>query len=247
MSETTTAFLAGTAVAGVSALLLIKGGFSLGQPVTQMPVGMTPTQPQAVLSQVPAVAPITTTIPALTPEMLGQVGSDGLKSQFALQQQMIEQLKTQLEQQRVLATQLQTQLESQRTESQRVAAQIQDQKRDQDMRTLLQQSGVGVNVPVAQVQNQNNMQVIMLWAVGGVFLLLVVGGGVMLLTVVLMSQQSSSRRGGGKTNYIVQPLPMPAPPYNPPHYPQRPASPMYALPPRIRQVDAKAYYDDDDF
>ncbi len=244
MSETTTAFLAGTAVAGVSALLLIKGGFSLGQPVTQMPVGMTPTQPQ-VISQVPAPAPpITTTIPALSPELLAQAGGEQVRSQFAAQQQVIDQLKTQLEQQRVLATQLQTQLESQRIESQRVANQIQDQKRDQDVRALLQANGVGA--PAAQAQSQN-IQVIMLWAVGGVFLLLIVGGGVMLLTVVLMSQQSSSRRGNGKTNYIVQPLPMPAPSYNPPPYPQRQAGPMYALPPRIRQVDAKAYYDDDDF
>lgn len=239
MSETTTAFLAGTAVAGVTALLLIKGGFSLGQPAPQL-VGLQPSQPAlSTFTQQPPFSPTTAQLPTGNTDPWNAGNAELWRTQFELQRQTIEQLKTQLEQQRNLSEQLKTQLEQQRNDSQRVLAQLQDQQRQVENRFLFQQH----QAPAGPLNNQNSMQVILLWSIGGIFLVMVVGGGIMMISMVMLSQQNGRRNQ--RPNYVVQPLPFPMPAPNYPQQPQHRGGGTYVLPPRIRQVDAQAYYDDE--
>lgn len=242
MSETTTAFLAGTAVAGVTALLFMKGGLST-QP---MPVvGMQPTLPTASLS-----LPTTT---AVSPQSyagadpLTQSQTAILQSQLQQQQQMTEQLRNQLEQQKSLTDQLRNQFDQQRSQSDRVIAQIQDQQRSMDRMSLQQGLPLSPGMGVAP-QSQDSTQTLVLWLAGGTALVLIVGGGAVLMVMVMLTQQSSSRRPSRPVNYAVPPggyLPMgyPIEPPYPPAPPHRPAG--YALPQRIRRIEQAPYYDDE--
>ncbi len=230
MSETT-AFLAGTAIAGVSALLLLKGGFGLGQPGAY---GIAPNPPAAL--------PSATTAPLQTsnlPDPWAQNQNELLRAQLEQQKTLTTQLRSQLEQQESMAEQLQNQLEQQRNQSDRVVAQLNDQQRSVDRLTLQQglpNGGRGVTLP--NQGNQGSVQTVLLWAVGGVFLLVVVGGGALLLLVVVLASQPS-RRQRPSQNYILHTQAPPDPYYPPSPPPQNPRQATYVLPQQrnMRRMD----------
>ena len=117
MSETT-AFLAGSAVAGVAALLMLKsGGLSLSQPEVLQQYAQAPS---ALITPAPIVGP---TLPdndnkeseALLRNQLdtNKSATDELKLQLEQQKFLTEQIKLQLEQQRETTAQLRSQLDEQ--------------------------------------------------------------------------------------------------------------------------------------
>ena len=243
MSETT-AFLAGTAVAGVSALLLLKGGLGVGDAMVPSYNSGLSTPPN--LSTAPAVVP---------QDGWSQGNPDQMQLKLDQQNTLTAQLRTQLDQQETLTDDLRDQLERQRNEFDRVAARLEDQQRSVDRLTLQQglpDSGGSGSLAVPQ---QGNGTAIAIWVIGGMFVVVVAGGGALLLTVVLLSGQQQSRRQSRaqqQQHYILHnapgvPQPYAAPP--PPHYPSQPAYPRgakpgqtYTLPPRnVRRVDSDYY------
>lgn len=243
MSETT-AFLAGTAVAGLSALLLLKGGLGVGDP------------------QVPAYSPSLSAAPSLsTAAPAPPSGTEGwgqsnnpevLIAQLDQQKTLTAQLRSQLDQQESMTDQLRSQLEQQRNQSERVATQLQEQQRAVDRLTLQQ----GLPDPMGPagalgVPAPSNNTAIAIWVIGGVFLLVVIVGGVVLLGVVLLSGSPSSRRQPRpQQHYILHNSPGTAaayPPVYPPRHPSHSAHsahsaqqglPTYTLPPRnVRRVE----------
>lgn len=228
MSETT-AFLAGTAIAGVSALLLLKGGLGLGQ-----------SAPYGLRTNPPTVLPPAVSTQPLPSESSGwsQSQDELLRAQLKQQETLTTQLRAQLEQQEAVTTQLRSQLEQQRNQSDRFVAQLQDQQRSVDRLSIQQgMPNVGGGAVLAPQTNQNSTQVLVLWAIAGFFLLVVVVGGVLLLVVVVLASQSS-RRQRPSHNYILHNQVPPDPYYPPPPAPQRPRHTTYVLPQRnVRRVD----------
>ncbi len=226
MSETT-AFLAGTAIAGVSALLLLKGGLGMSQP---SPYDLRPPSLPSALSPATPAQP-------LAPQPWSQNQDELLRAQLKQQETLTTQLRSQLEQQEAVVTQLRSQLDQQRNDSDRVVAQLQDQQRSVDRLSLQQGLPNNNGGAVLAAQNpQNSSQVVVLWAIAGVFLLVVAVGGVLLLVVVVLASQSS-RRQRPSHNYILHNQ-GPDPYYPPSHSPQRPRQTTYVLPQRnVRRVD----------
>ena len=242
MSETT-AFLAGTAVAGVSALLLLKGGLGVGD-------AMVPSYNPGL-----STPPNISTAPAVVPQDGWSQNGNQEQMRLKLDQQntVTAQLRTQLEQQEALTDELRDQLERQRNEFDRVAARIEDQQRSVDRLTLQQglpDSGSGGALAVPP---QENGTAIAVWVIGGIFVVVVAGGGALLLTVVLLSgQQQSRRQSRAQQHYILHnapSMPQPYAPPPPPRYPSQPAYPRgakpgqtYTLPPRnVRRIDSDYY------
>ncbi len=243
MSETT-AFLAGTAVAGVSALLLLKGGLGVGDAmVSSYNPGLSTPQNLA-------------TAPAVVPQDGWSQDGNAEQMRLKLDQNntLTAQLRNQLEEQEKLTNDLQSQLERQRNEFDRVASRLEDQRRDMDRLTLQQglpdSSSGALSVP----QQQGNGTAIAIWVIGGIFVVVVAGGGALLLTVVLLSGQQQSRRQSRaqQQHYILHNAPGAPQPYAPPpppRYPSQPAYPRgakpgqtYTLPPRnVRRIDSDYY------
>lgn len=246
MSETT-AFLAGTAVAGVSALLLLKGGLGVGD-------AMVPSYNPGLSTPPPLSA-----APATVPTDGWSQGNNTEQMRLKLEQQntLTAQLRSQLEQQETLTDDLQDQLERQRNEFDRVAARIEDQQRSVDRLTLQQGLPDSSGSGALTVPPQRNGTAIAIWVIGGIFVVVVAGGGALLLTVVLLSGQQQSRRQSRaqqQQHYILHSAPaMPQQPYAPPPYPPRyPSQPpyprgtkpgqTYTLPPRnVRRMDNDHY------
>lgn len=252
MSETT-AFLAGSAVAGVAALLMLKsGGLSLSQAEVLQPYAQTPA---AVLTPAPLIGP---TLPdsnnkemeALLRSQLdtNKSATDELKLQLEQQRFLTEQLKLQLEQQRETTAQLKAQLEDQRREATGVIDRLREQQRSMDMLTLQQalpredeQPSLLEQAQLLQtIQTQesaNSAQVITFWALGGILLILIVGGGIILVSiiVILIQQQRKPAKAGPVVHHpITVPLTYGQLPYgdNPPR-----RSPLI-LPPYVRRSAA---------
>ena len=248
MSETT-AFLAGSAVAGVAALLMLKsGGLSLSQPEVLQPYAQTPS---TFVTPAPLVGP---TLPdngnpeleALLRNQLdtNKGATDELKLQLEQQRFLTEQLKLQLEQQRDTTAQLKAQLEDQRREATGVIDRLRDQQRSMDMLTLQQalpreeDPSLLEQAQVLQtIQNRDSAssaQVVTLWALGGILLILILGGGVILVSVIviLIQQQRKPNKAGPVVHHpITMPLAYNQLPYgaNPPR-----RSPLI-LPPYVRR------------
>jgi type II secretory pathway pseudopilin PulG len=104
MSDTT-AFVGGAALAGLTALIVLKGGVTIGAPNVNPPQAL-PNFSSTPLPTVPGTVSPLPTPPSLSPSPV---------SAYDLEKQQLatEQLKTQLEQQRTQAEQLKNQLQSQ--------------------------------------------------------------------------------------------------------------------------------------
>ena len=172
MSDTTS-FLGGAALAGLAAVILLRGGVSANSPVGTMPLPTLQPMPTATMP------PLTTMPPTvITPT----------PSTYDLEKQRLEtdQLKAQLEQQRVQTEQLKAQVQSQQAL----------------IETLNTQNKTnGGAVPARVVQGQPNsleaasnpVMTGMLWALGG--MILAFGGGIALvgMFVLFARQQRPSR------------------------------------------------------
>lgn len=170
MSDTTS-FLGGAALAGLAAVILLKGGVSANSPIGAAPLPAL--QPLPTVTMPPTTLPPTTLTPSPTT--------------YDLEKQRLEtdQLKTQLEQQRVQTEQLKAQVQSQQTL----------------IETLSTQSKAGVmSLPAKSTQGQPNpveqpnpVMTGLLWALGG--MMLAFGGGVALvgMFVLFARQQRPSR------------------------------------------------------
>ncbi|MGA1603872.1 MAG: hypothetical protein ACO4CG_16535 [Prochlorothrix sp.] len=258
MSETT-AFLAGSAVAGVAALLVLKGGFSLSQPEVP-PLYSAPAPPTAIAPQgTGGQQNSQTTVPDdLTSELQEQIErqqtqvSDQeqlaveLQKQLESQQKLTEELKAQLEKQRETTEELKSQLESQRLEAERVLDQVRTQQRSMDLLTLQQalpdRSTSDLLDTLRTNEQSRSTQVIILWGLGGIVVVLIVGGGLILgsLVILLVQQRKASQHPPAHPHPLTLPIGYPPPPYGstpyrandlllPPH-PRR-VNPMPSVPP----------------
>lgn len=250
MSDTT-AFLAGSAVAGVAALLMLKsGGISLSQPELAQsyspPAAIAPASPAGTVALPTQGDPATDRqVEALLRSQLddNKSSTDQLKIQLEQQKFLTEQLKLQLEQQQQTTAQLKSQLDDQRQEATAVIDRLREQQRSMDMLTLQQalpKESEGKLIEQAKLldslqtqQNQGSTtQVVMLWTLGGILLVLIVGGGVILVSVIVILIQQQ-RKPPRPVPVIHQPITLPLP------YTQMPPggyrrSPLL-LPPSVRR------------
>jgi len=248
MSETT-AFLAGSAVAGVAALLMLKsGGLSLSQPEVLQQYAQAPS---ALVTPAPIVGP---TLPdndnkeseALLRNQLdtNKSATDELKLQLEQQKFLTEQIKLQLEQQRETTAQLRSQLDEQRREATGVIDRLREQQRSMDMLTLQQalprQEDPSLLEQAQFFQTMQNRdaaspaQVVTLWVLEGILLILILGGGVILVSVIiiLVQQQRKPPKPAPVVHHpITVPLSYGQLPYGAP--PQRRSALL--LPPYVRR------------
>lgn len=165
MSETTS-FLGGAALAGLAAVILLKGGVSTNSPT------LTPTQP------IPNYGyPVTPGAPGATIPPTAGTTPDADK-----QRAETEQLRALLEQQRVQTEQLKTQLQSQQALIETMNAQ------NKAGLSALQKPAANPS----QIEN-NSVFSNLLWMLGGV--ILTFGGGIALvgMFVLFAKQQRPSR------------------------------------------------------
>jgi hypothetical protein len=179
------AFIGGVAVAGLAALLLLKGAGNSVQPnfavTPQMPAVVTPqVMPPAV--QYPYGQPIYPNQPPTAPNPDQRVEMESLKAQ-------LERLKTDNEQLRVQNNQLQWQFQSQQQQQQLFA--------QNNQRTTLQPQNTWWSSPI-------------LWLVGGVTL--TVGGGVVVAGILALF---SPRQRPARTVQVIHPYQGQTPPLVP--------------------------------
>ncbi len=172
MSDTTS-FLGGAALAGLAAIILLKGGVSASAPGFTAPQTL-PVQPY----------------PTATLPYAGMSPATATPTVYDLEKQRLEteQLKAQFEQQRVQTAQLKAQIQSQQTLIETLNAQTKPS------------GGLPIPAKVAQGQlsssesvSTNPMMTGVLWALGG--MLLAFGGGLALVGMfVLFSRQQRPSR-----------------------------------------------------
>ncbi len=171
MSDTTS-FLGGAALAGLAAIILLKGGVSANTP------GLMSPQPLPVQPYPTATMPTYGVAPTAAP------------TTYDLEKQRLEtdQLKAQVEQQRTQTEQLKAQIQSQQTLIETLTAQTKN-------------AGVmpiPARPPQGQLQstdssNNNPVMTGILWALGG--MLLAFGGGIALVGIfVLFARQQRPSR-----------------------------------------------------
>ncbi len=179
MSDTT-AFLGGAAVAGLAALVLLRGGVNPGTPTVATVPQPLPTVPLPS----PLLSPPVTTTPAASSDQQNDV------QKFA-----IDQLTKAVEQQRTETEKLREQVQRQQSVIDALATQARLTSSNFQPRTV---------PPSAQSlpDQSNSMLNSMMWALGGVALSL--GGGIVLvgMFVTLSKQQGRAAR----SVEIVQPL-----------------------------------------
>jgi hypothetical protein len=169
MSDTTS-FLGGAALAGLAAIILLRGGVSANSPIGAMPMPTLQPLPTATLPPISTLPPGTTAVPTT----------------YDLERQRLEtdQMKAQLEQQRVQTEQLKAQVQSQQALIETLNAQNKNV-----LPTLTPKSPQGQANPL----ESPNLMTGVLWALGG--MILAFGGGIALvgLFVLLARQQRPSR------------------------------------------------------
>jgi hypothetical protein len=202
MSSDTTAFLAGCAITGVAAVLLLRGGFlepSRGSSAIQ------PTQP--------SVSALSSSAPAPSPSATSQQSENDWQFERDLEQQkaITEDLKNQLERQTSETDELKTQLEEQISDTEKLVFQLQQQVEAQqqiiDEMTVQQkistadQSRTNEQLRWAEqsraantsIERTSGFQTAVLWAAGVTVLIVAIGGGVLLIVVIILLVQSQRR------------------------------------------------------
>lgn len=184
MSDTTS-FLGGAALAGLAALVVMRGGLTIGNP--GLPSQQSFQLPQLSLGQGGAINPATgQPLPALpVPSPAASVLPGRTPYEDAKLDVKVESLKAQVEQ-------LQNQVRSQQTVVDTMTAQM----RTGALTPPAQPSPIGQPiqpVPSAADQAASNMMTGLPWALGG--MMLTFGGGIALVGMfVLMSRQNRSNR-----------------------------------------------------
>ncbi len=183
MSDTT-AFVGGAALAGLAALIVLKGGITIGSP------NLSPAQSLPSFSAVPlATQPATVgVLPAPTMATPSPVSAHDLEKQ----QLVTEQLKAQIEQQRTQTDQLKNQLQSQQALIDALTAQ---NKVNPAIQTQSPPYGNRYATGLEAVDRQTSSSMVagLMWALGG--MILTFGGGIALVGMfVLFSKNQRPNR-----------------------------------------------------
>jgi hypothetical protein len=169
MSDTTS-FLGGAALAGLAAVILLRGGVSANSPMGTVPMPTLQPLPTATMPSVSTMPSVVTPAPTT----------------YDLEKQRLEteQMKVQLEQQRVQTEQLKAQVQSQQALIETLNAQNKNAP-----------TALATKTPQGQLNSleSSNLMTGMLWALGG--MILAFGGGIALvgLFVLIARQQRPSR------------------------------------------------------
>jgi hypothetical protein len=192
MSDTT-AFLAGCAVTGFAAVLLLRAG---------LPFGSSPAEvqsPSSVIEQ-PSPLPVPPSANGLSSESSSQ-----LQRELDRQRAIAEALEDKLDDQETTITRLESRLQDQEDELEQVLAQLQEQ----------QQSVADMTARRADENSleQNRTQSGVLWMVGGLVLVLIVGGSVVFICVIIVLLLPQRQPPRNTTHIIHQPNIPPSYPY----------------------------------
>ncbi|KAM3113880.1 hypothetical protein [Phormidesmis sp. 146-33] len=168
MSDTTS-FLGGAALAGLAAVILLRGGVSATSPIGTMPMPTLQPLPTATMPPVGTMPPGVTQPPTT----------------YDLEKQRAEtdQIKAQLEQQRVQTEQLKAQIQSQQALIETLNVQNKNMP-----------PAIATRSPQGQVNPLESPSLMtgVLWALGG--MILAFGGGIALVGLfVLLARQRPSR------------------------------------------------------
>lgn len=164
----TTAFLSGAAIAGLTALIVARGGISAGAPSVA---------PQPIPSPAVNLSPI-----AIAPSPLPTFSDS--TSQIEAQKLQLEQLKMLLEQQKIETEKLKEQIRTQQASMEVLTSQT---------RAVASNLQVRPQQPVQSPETSTNTLLMgAFWALGG--LVLGLGGGTILLGMfILLSRQQQQR------------------------------------------------------
>ncbi|NJL21607.1 MAG: hypothetical protein HC895_13590 [Leptolyngbyaceae cyanobacterium SM1_3_5] len=211
----TTAFLSGCAITGVAAVVLLGGGFAVGQYRNSAPPGVLPT-PTQTLPASPEVVPIP--VPPY-PTSLTEANDPQVTRDLDQQRTETAALKSQVED-------LKRQVEQQRSDMQRLTAQIQVQ---QD--TL---NAIAVRSDRSDdLSGSGQSQTLLMGAVGFGFLVVLGGGGAVLIGVIVLLVQSQRR--SNRSMHVIHPV---QPTYS---FSDQDLLPPQMRPRRARQIN---YYED---
>jgi hypothetical protein len=215
MSGDTTAFLAGCAITGVAAVLLLRGGFVSEQ--SRMQSIQPP--PATSLQQVP---PSSLSAPGVT-----QTSEQQWQLERELEQQrtLTTELKNQLEQQKSETDDLKTAIAQQKSDTERLMTQLQqrvetqqrlldaiaveqqisaaDQSRSSASQLSLAEQLRLSNPPEQPIRLQNTL----LWVVGVTLIILALGGGIILVILIVLLVQSQRRYP--RSMHVIHPMPSP--------------------------------------
>lgn len=169
MSETTS-FLGGAALAGLAAVILLKGGLNATSPTVGSPQ-YAPVQPWPTMPAAPGVMPVPTVSPSVD---------------YEKQKAETDELRSQVEQQRVQIEQLKAQAQSQQAFIDSLTAQNKN-----GMAPLAARSPQAP--PSNGLEQSNPVMNGLMWALGG--MILTFGGGIALvgMFVLFAKQQRPSR------------------------------------------------------
>lgn len=183
----TTAFLSGCAITGVAAVVLLGGGFAVGQYRNTAPPGVVPNPIQTL----PATPETATPIPVPPyPASLAETNDPQIARDLDQQRTETATLKSQVED-------LKRQVEQQRTDMQRLTAQIQVQQ--DTLNTIAARSDRG-----EALDGSGQSQTLLMGAVGFGFLVVLGGGGALLIGVVVLLIQSQRR--SNRTMHVIHPV-----------------------------------------
>ena len=193
MSDTT-AFLTGCAVSGVAALFLLRGGIGGGLSVPMPPGQAQFSAPGLLGESLPSSESSNLSARANLESLLKQELKDqrelaeDLKTELEDQQELTEDLKTELEDQQKALAKQQIALEQQQENTKELISQLRDQgDLLQETAGIAQQSSSGI------LPQNNELQAVLLWSIGGTALIVIVGGGVVLLSVIMLVSRSQKR------------------------------------------------------
>lgn len=247
MSDTT-AFLAGCAISGVAAVLLLRGGFALGGP------------PNAYSPTSPTTPPLPTMqVPMSSMPVMPNSGYDSPQSQrewqltreLDQQHNLTEALRMQLDEQRTQTDELKrqtdelrTQVQRQQSDAEQLIRQLQEQQRMIDSMTTqvaMQQQQQDLQTrtrmfdPPIVMDQTPKFQTLTVVAIGATILVVIIGGGLFLLVIVVFLLQS--QRKVPRTVHVIHPV---TPPYLLPEQPLLPAQATRS-PKRAKPIDVDYY------
>lgn len=240
MGSDTTAFLAGCAITGVAAVLMLRGGLISDRPSIVQPF------PSSATATVPAEPPALSSTPAdgvdqewrLERELEEQRAiAEELKNQLRRQQDATDDLKTELERQRNQTEQLLTELDQQVREQQRIIDMMAMQRQidvadGSRLAERLQEMQSPQPVPASQPLN---LQTTGLWILGVTIIVVALGGGILLVIFIIVLLQSQRR--SPRTMHVIHPIPQPYP------LPEQALLPAHR-PRRTNQINQIEYYDE---
>lgn len=223
MSDTT-AFVAGCAITGIAAFLLLRGELGLGQTRPLQPTQAAATAPQL---------PISNPVPQ-PPSLVTDYGRESqMQRDLEEQKSITDDLEEQLKDQQKETEELKSQLTLQQANTEKLLNQLQEQQR------------VAMSVPQPlrsmEVSDQpNRFQNLVFLAFGTMLLVVGLGAGAILIIIIVFMVQSGRR--SPRIMHVVHPA---SQPYAPPPYQSYNLLEQGTLPPqpRTRRTSQVNYYD----